>query len=224
MSMKAFYLVGVVATAMAVTGAVTVFAADPPAAKAPPAPAATAAAKPAPAKDTRKAMRMETPTFVDLDTNHDGSISPAEFDAYRNAHKGLQEADPRGPEGRGPEGRGPEGRGFEGRGFEGRGQGAWGGPPMMMRMERRFGGRGEGPGGMPGMESRGDHALDLLDANNDGKLSFDEMVAPLKRHFERMDTNHDGFLSKDEMHKGHEWQDGDRKKPDGQTPPPPPGQ
>lgn len=211
MSMKAFYVVGAVAAVMAVTGAVTVFAADPPAIKAPAAPAATSA-KPAPAKGQRAMVRIEAPSFADIDSNHDGMISQAEFDAFRAAHK--PEVRMQGPGGM------PEGRGPEGRGFEGRGPGGWGGPPMMMR-ERRFGGHGEGFGGMGGMDgARGERIIDLLDANNDGKVSFDELVAPLKRRFNRMDANHDGFLSSDELHKGHERPGGGFDKRDGQTPPP----
>jgi hypothetical protein len=204
MSIKAFYVVGAVAAVMAVAGAVTVFAADPPATKAPAAPAATSA-KPAPAKGQHAMVRVEAPSFAEIDSNHDGMISQAEFDAFRAAHK--------------PEVRMQGPGGPEGRGFEGRGPGGWGGPPMMMMREHRFGGRGEGFGGMGGMDgARGEHIIDLLDANNDGKVSFDELVAPLKRHFNRMDANHDGFLSADELHKGHDKPEDGRR--DGQMPPP----
>ncbi len=167
MSIKPFYLIGTAVVVLSATAAVTVFAAD-------------TAPKAAPAKDAPKAerhvVRMVTPTFVDIDTNHDGAISPAEFDAYRDAHKGnLREEAPGMMPGMGP-------RGMQ--------------PPMFVRHFER---RDEGFGGM-----HGERALDLLDTNNDGKLSFDELIAPMKRHFARQDVNHDGVLSADEMEKGHD--------------------
>lgn len=200
MSLKPFYLIGGAAVAIAAAAAVTVFAADTPATK-PPA-AAPAARTAPPAKGERKiVMRMEGPSFAEIDANHDGSISQAEFDAFHAAHK--------------PDGREPGRDGMRpGMMAQGRGFGAWGGPPPMMRMNRRFGGHDEGMGGM---EMHGERALDLLDSNSDGKLSFDEMVAPLKRHFDRMDTNHDGALSGDELKNGH-------GKDERQMPPPPQGQ
>jgi hypothetical protein len=200
MSLKPFYLIGGAAIAIAAATAVTVFAADTPASKAPAAPPAVKAAPPA--KGERKIIRMEGPSFAEIDANHDGSISQAEFDAFHAAHR---------PEGRG-DGRGPEMR--PGMMAIGRGFGGWGGPPPMMRMNRRFGGHDEGLGGMGG-ELHGERALDLLDTNSDGKLSFDELTAPLKRHFDRMDANHDGALSPDELKNG-------RGKSEGQMPLPPP--
>ena len=43
-----------------------------------------------------------------------------------------------------------------------------------------------------------------LDADRDGRLSFEEMAAPLRRHFAEMDDNGDGFLS-DEERESHRF-------------------
>lgn len=44
---------------------------------------------------------------------------------------------------------------------------------------------------------------DGLDANKDGKVTFEEFSAPMKEHFGEMDENKDGVLSGDEL-KRHE--------------------
>jgi len=59
-----------------------------------------------------------------------------------------------------------------------------------------------GPGG-PGQDVRvvrhaGDGPGDL-DANKDGKVSFDEFARPMREHFDEADKNDNGFLDKDEM-------------------------
>ena len=38
-----------------------------------------------------------------------------------------------------------------------------------------------------------------LDTNRDGKVTWDEYVAPLRKQFLDADTNHDGVLTKDEL-------------------------
>ena len=38
-----------------------------------------------------------------------------------------------------------------------------------------------------------------MDANNDGKLSKDEVQGPLKEKFSEIDSNSDGFISKEEL-------------------------
>lgn len=192
MSLKPFYLIGAATAAIAAAAAVTVFAADTPAVQPTPKPTTAAPAKAAPAKGERKIVRME-PSFAEVDSNHDGSISPAEFDAFHKAHMPPMPEDGMRP-----------GMMAENRG--------WGPPMMMLRMNRR------GPEeGMGRMGMHGERALDLLDTNNDGKLSFDEMIAPLKRHFDRMDANHDGTLSSDELAHGHGKFEGKFERP---APPP----
>jgi Ca2+-binding EF-hand superfamily protein len=184
MSMKPFYIIGAAVVAISATAAVTVFAADTTTSKASAVSAPVGKAAP---KGDRRIVHLEAPTFAEIDANHDGSISQAEFDAFHAAHKpGLREGE------------------LHAGMME---------PPMFMRMNRHFGGHDEGFGGM----AHGERALDLLDTNNDGKLSFDELIAPMKRHFERQDTNHDGVLSADEMEKGHD-------RFERRLPPPPEGQ
>jgi len=53
--------------------------------------------------------------------------------------------------------------------------------------------------------------LEKMDANEDGKLSKDEVEGPLKNNFSKIDTNEDGFITKEELEKA--------PKPDGKRPP-----
>jgi len=41
--------------------------------------------------------------------------------------------------------------------------------------------------------------LKMMDANDDGKLSKDEVKGPLQQDFERVDANKDGFITQDEL-------------------------
>jgi len=62
--------------------------------------------------------------------------------------------------------------------------------------------RGDPDGPPPGFGPRrrmGPPDLKALDANGDGKVSFDEFAAPMKDHFDHIDANHDGALSDDEL-------------------------
>ncbi len=52
-----------------------------------------------------------------------------------------------------------------------------------------------------------------LDANGDGKIIFDEFIARMKTHFDRLDANHDGVLEPSEL---------PQPPADGGPPPPPP--
>ncbi len=135
------------------------------------------------------------PTFEELDTNHDGMVSKAEFDTWRAAHP---------MPGHPGDGKGDEGKG-DWHGHEG-----WGGGfgmhrrMMWMRMHEmemhHHGGFG--------------HHLDFdaADTDHDGKISWAEFQAAadkhLKERFDKLDKNHDGFIEKDEVH-GHGDHEGD---------------
>lgn len=46
-----------------------------------------------------------------------------------------------------------------------------------------------------------DQLFEDLDANEDGKLSTEEVKGPLKNDFDKIDLNEDGFLSREELEK-----------------------
>ena len=50
-----------------------------------------------------------------------------------------------------------------------------------------------------------------MDANEDGKLSKDEVKGPLKEVFEKVDTNEDGFITEKEFEKAPKPKKGERK-------------
>ena len=60
-------------------------------------------------------------------------------------------------------------------------------------------------GGRPSFEE----LLQMMDTNNDKKISKNEAKGPLNEILSRIDANNDGFLSKDEFEKGN------RQRPQG---------
>ncbi len=44
-----------------------------------------------------------------------------------------------------------------------------------------------------------DELFEKMDANEDGKLSQEEVKGPLSRHFDKIDANEDGFLTREEL-------------------------
>lgn len=62
-----------------------------------------------------------------------------------------------------------------------------------------MGAHGPHAGGHHGMMLKMHGGPEGLDANKDGRVSFEELAAPLREHFNEMDKNKSGFLEKDEM-------------------------
>ncbi len=59
------------------------------------------------------------------------------------------------------------------------------------------------PGGKRMRMIMGDEGLD---ANKDGKVTFDEFSGPMKAHFDELDVNKDGVLDKTEPPKGRRFE------------------
>ena len=55
--------------------------------------------------------------------------------------------------------------------------------------------------GQPKTPPTATETLKKMDANEDGKLSKDEVKGPLKDDFTKIDTDEDGFISKKELEK-----------------------
>ncbi len=151
------------------------------------------------------------PTFDELDTNHDGMVSKAEFDAWRAAHPMP------GHPGDGKDGGGKDG---EGKG-DWHGHEGWGGG-FAMRREMMW-------MHMREMEMHhhggfGHHVdFDAVDTDHDGKISWAEFQAAADKHlkdrFDKLDKNHDGFIEKDELHGhgDHHWHHDGKDGKDGKS-------
>lgn len=57
----------------------------------------------------------------------------------------------------------------------------------------------EGQGNHRGKRPDADTLIERMDADNDGKLSKDEIKGPLAEHFSNVDLDSDGFLTKEEL-------------------------
>ena len=114
--------------------------------------------------------------FDKLDTNHDGSISRAEFMAALPQLQERRVLITR-------EGAAPAGA-----------PGVPGETGMMMRMHGT---------GMHAM-GFGGHLFEMADANHDGRVSLAEAEAAALAHFDRGDLNHDGKITPEERQQAHE--------------------
>jgi hypothetical protein len=56
-----------------------------------------------------------------------------------------------------------------------------------------------GPGGPGGHHMMMMQHMDSLDINHDGRISFEELQEPLRKHFTQMDKNNNGFIDTDEL-------------------------
>ncbi len=186
---KAIIACGVCLLAAGVAVAQTTPPPAKPAASTPAAPSAAAKAKPH--HDAQASGRFgpsHAPSFDELDTNHDGVVSKAEFDAWRAAHPMPGHPGPDGDDRRGD---GEHGfHGGWGGGFEMRREMMW---MHMHEMEKHH---EHGRFGPP-------FDLEAADTDHDGKISWAEFqaaaTAHLKEHFDHLDANHDGFIEKDEL-------------------------
>ena len=61
-----------------------------------------------------------------------------------------------------------------------------------------------GQGGMHGGGGMGAHMLKMADANNDGRISLQELTAASLQRFDRADANHDGQVTPEERRAMHE--------------------
>jgi hypothetical protein len=130
-------------------------------------------------------LAMHNAMFAKIDKNNNGRIDKDEMEAHHGPGGPMQirMRHPGGPDGpRGPGGPmgcegGPHGEGHD---------------VMILRHG--------GPEGMAGPHMRG---REDLDANKDGKVSFEEFVAPLRDAFGRMDKDKSGFLEKGESPDGN---------------------
>jgi Ca2+-binding EF-hand superfamily protein len=71
-----------------------------------------------------------------------------------------------------------------------------------------------------GHKNHGAKKFMMIDANDDGKLSKEEMQTFHENHFMKMDTDKDGFITKEEMKAGHKAkQEGKKDRKDGKQNP-----
>jgi hypothetical protein len=160
--------------------------------------------------EMRAAMmkRMADMRFASMDTDHNGQISKAEFEAAMpkpggpdgGPHRGWgggrehfgRFGGPNGPAGPGGPGMGPRGHGPDGRGPDGRGPGGLG--PASGRNDAP---RDGSPAPRPGDAANAQHIQRMgpADANGDGKLSYEEFAARGSAEFSRADTNKDGTVT-----------------------------
>lgn len=110
--------------------------------------------------------------FAQMDTNGDGAVTRAEYDAFRQARRAEMMARRQG---------GDMGDGGTGAAPAGHGQGG-------------------GRGGHVGPLLNNPAWFDMADANGDGRVTLAEAQRGAAAMFDRMDLNHDGTIDPDERH------------------------
>ena len=165
--------------------------------------------------------------FAEVDANHDGVVTRAEFDAYRAkmqadrtarraAHRAemfsrldtnkdgqISQAEFAARPDRGPDGQSGETRGDMHGGMRGGGMHHRGGHGGFGRGWAGFGG--------PNGEQRAAAFFASMDANKDGRITLAEAMAKPLAMFDKADTNHDGTISPEERQAARaamraEWQ------------------
>lgn len=140
----------------------------------------------APGEDRQERVRERMSARFDrLDSNHDGSISRAEFDSAMAARAEHRREGPPGM------GRGPGTSGGDGPGM-----GRHGGP--------RGGRMAHRGGAMGGMGGFGGNMIERLDADHDGRVSLAEAQTKALAMFDRVDANRDGTITLDERRAARE--------------------
>lgn len=146
-------------------------------------------------------MARHAEAFTAMDSNSDGRVTPDEMRAHHEAMM-PEIAELRREHG----GHGPADIVIRRRGAEGA-------DGDVVMFERRLGGPGHpighGDGEVRVFQFRHDGEGPGLDADGDGRLTFEELAAPLRRHFGEMDANGDGFVDESERGPGLRRRAGD---------------
>ena len=125
-------------------------------------------------------LAMHAKMFDELDLNHDGKLEPDEIEKAHSAMMSAHEGD----------------------------------CAKMMHDHMEMHGDMHGDMAPPGPDDmdmhgeggrrielrmvEGAHDFDKMDANHDGRISFEEFAAPLREAFDDLDKNHDGYIDKAE--------------------------
>lgn len=137
---------------------------------------------------------MAEKLFKKIDTNGDGAISPAEFQAaMEKFHQFMQQ--------HAQEGEGHHGRHGQpdslGAGRPAQKESGKVAPVAQVEPPRR-------PRDPAEARKRFEERFKEADKNGDGKLSRDEAFGPLKENFDKIDADHDGQLTPEEIQKAQE--------------------
>lgn len=136
-----------------------------------------------------------------LDANKDGAVSREEFAALHADMFGRLDKNGDGKLSGDEFGRGPDGHRVEICKRKGPGDAEAKEVPCEKDVMLRHGGPG-GPGGPGGHSVHVERMQAEIDADKDGRWSFDEFAAPMREHFARMDADRNGFVDEAERKAG----------------------